>query len=188
MHSFICSSLTPNCDDQLRTRIAVAMSFLFMRRTTRHRYFHLGRSRCRMVSIILFDCLTHLLPCHPELLHNILRAVLCLLQPITTHSSHSVVYLFSSRWHCLKCQWIRSGEKKIVSNHNSLIGLNIIIIIIIGVMLKALVVALLVCLAVVECAKPVTKLQIGVKKRPETCTMKSKQGDQLSMHYTVFFL
>lgn len=29
------------------------------------------------------------------------------------------------------------------------------------------------------------KLQIGVKKRPETCNMKSKNGDRLSMHYTV---
>jgi len=29
------------------------------------------------------------------------------------------------------------------------------------------------------------KLQIGVKKRPETCDMKSKNGDRLSMHYTV---
>ncbi len=28
-------------------------------------------------------------------------------------------------------------------------------------------------------------LQIGVKKRPETCDMKSTKGDRLSMHYTV---
>ena len=28
-------------------------------------------------------------------------------------------------------------------------------------------------------------LQIGVKKRPETCDMRSKKGDKLSMHYTV---
>ncbi len=28
-------------------------------------------------------------------------------------------------------------------------------------------------------------LQIGVKKRPETCDMKSRKGDRLSMHYTV---
>ncbi len=31
-------------------------------------------------------------------------------------------------------------------------------------------------------------LQIGVKKRPETCDMRSKKGDKLSMHYTVEFL
>ena len=28
-------------------------------------------------------------------------------------------------------------------------------------------------------------LQIGVKKRPETCDMRTKKGDKLSMHYTV---
>ena len=28
-------------------------------------------------------------------------------------------------------------------------------------------------------------LRIGVKKRPETCDMRSKTGDRLSMHYTV---
>lgn len=28
-------------------------------------------------------------------------------------------------------------------------------------------------------------LQIGVKKRPETCEMRTKKGDRLSMHYTV---
>lgn len=28
-------------------------------------------------------------------------------------------------------------------------------------------------------------LQIGVKKRPETCDMRTKKGDRLSMHYTV---
>lgn len=27
-------------------------------------------------------------------------------------------------------------------------------------------------------------LQIGVKKRPETCDMRTKKGDRLSMHYT----
>jgi hypothetical protein len=32
---------------------------------------------------------------------------------------------------------------------------------------------------------PVTTLQIGVKKRPETCDTKTKNGDRLSMHYTV---
>ena len=29
------------------------------------------------------------------------------------------------------------------------------------------------------------ELRIGVKKRPETCDMRSKAGDRLSMHYTV---
>lgn len=29
------------------------------------------------------------------------------------------------------------------------------------------------------------ELRIGVKKRPETCDMRSKNGDRLSMHYTV---
>ena len=33
--------------------------------------------------------------------------------------------------------------------------------------------------------KPVTKLQIGVKKRVEDCKMRSKKGDSLQMHYTV---
>jgi FKBP-type peptidyl-prolyl cis-trans isomerase len=28
------------------------------------------------------------------------------------------------------------------------------------------------------------KLRIGVKKRPESCTTKSKKGDTLTMHYT----
>ena len=28
-------------------------------------------------------------------------------------------------------------------------------------------------------------LRIGVKKRPETCDMRTKKGDKLSMHYTV---
>ena len=33
--------------------------------------------------------------------------------------------------------------------------------------------------------KPVTKLQIGVKKRVEDCKIRSKKGDSLQMHYTV---
>jgi hypothetical protein len=45
---------------------------------------------------------------------------------------------------------------------------------------------LLSCALLVEAVKPVTKLQIGVKKRVEDCQLKSKQGDSLSMHYTVF--
>ena len=33
--------------------------------------------------------------------------------------------------------------------------------------------------------KPVTKLQIGVKKRVEDCKVRTKKGDSLQMHYTV---
>ena len=33
--------------------------------------------------------------------------------------------------------------------------------------------------------KSVKKLQIGIKKRVENCTIKSRKGDLLSMHYTV---
>ena len=38
--------------------------------------------------------------------------------------------------------------------------------------------------------KKVTSLQIGIKKRvaPEDCTIKSRKGDSLSMHYTVSLL
>ncbi|XP_065883502.1 peptidyl-prolyl cis-trans isomerase FKBP2-like [Dysidea avara] len=43
------------------------------------------------------------------------------------------------------------------------------------------IVVLFTCLSMVLGGK---KLQIGVKKRPETCNMKSKNGDRLSMHYT----
>lgn len=32
------------------------------------------------------------------------------------------------------------------------------------------------------------KLQIGVKKRVENCTLKSKKGDFLHMHYKVSFI
>ena len=32
------------------------------------------------------------------------------------------------------------------------------------------------------------ELRIGVKKRPETCDMRTKNGDKLSMHYTVSLL
>lgn len=45
--------------------------------------------------------------------------------------------------------------------------------------------ACLVVLAAVCCAEKKGGLQIGVKKRPETCDMRSKNGDKLSMHYTV---
>ena len=32
------------------------------------------------------------------------------------------------------------------------------------------------------------ELRIGVKKRPETCDIRTKNGDKLSMHYTVSLL
>ncbi len=43
----------------------------------------------------------------------------------------------------------------------------------------------LVALAAICWAEKKGGLQIGVKKRPETCDMRSKKGDKLSMHYTV---
>ena len=50
------------------------------------------------------------------------------------------------------------------------------------------VIVAIVSFAVVLChAKDKSGLQIGVKKRPETCDMRSKKGDRLSMHYTVSF-
>lgn len=45
--------------------------------------------------------------------------------------------------------------------------------------------ACLLALAALCCADKKNGLQIGVKKRPETCDMRSKKGDKLSMHYTV---
>lgn len=39
-------------------------------------------------------------------------------------------------------------------------------------------------LAEAASAKPVTKLQIGVKRRPAECTMRTKLSDLLSLHYT----
>ena len=45
--------------------------------------------------------------------------------------------------------------------------------------------AVLFTLAVVCLVESKGGLQIGVKKRPETCEMRSKKGDRLSMHYTV---
>eukprot|EP00047_Mylnosiga_fluctuans_P009953 m.13867 g.13867 ORF g.13867 m.13867 type:complete len:143 (-) comp2877_c0_seq1:112-540(-) len=45
--------------------------------------------------------------------------------------------------------------------------------------------ALLVCVVTLaHAAKPITKLQIGVKKRVDDCSTKSKQGDVLALHYT----
>jgi hypothetical protein len=48
--------------------------------------------------------------------------------------------------------------------------------------------ACLTVLAALCCADKKGGLQIGVKKRPETCDMRSKKGDKLSMHYTVSLL
>ena len=49
----------------------------------------------------------------------------------------------------------------------------------------ALFLACLTVLVAVCYAEKKGGLQIGVKKRPETCEMRSKKGDKLSMHYTV---
>ena len=47
----------------------------------------------------------------------------------------------------------------------------------------AIIVSITSCiLAAEEGAK---KLQIGVKKRPEECPIKTKPGDKVHMHYTV---
>lgn len=51
-----------------------------------------------------------------------------------------------------------------------------------GILVLAL--TALLCVAT-QASKPVTKLQIGVRKRPDTCDTKSKHGDLLAMHYTV---
>ncbi|VDO60039.1 hypothetical protein V3C99_009160 [Haemonchus contortus] len=45
-----------------------------------------------------------------------------------------------------------------------------------------LAVALIVCTFAQE--KKIDKLQIGIKKRAESCEMKSRKGDVLHMHYT----
>jgi hypothetical protein len=44
---------------------------------------------------------------------------------------------------------------------------------------------MLVAVVGAEEKKKVTKLQIGVKKRVDDCTVKSRKGDMLHMHYTV---
>ena len=50
-----------------------------------------------------------------------------------------------------------------------------------GVLLAAVVSLLL----LTETTGKEQELRIGVKKRPETCDMRTKAGDRLSMHYTV---
>lgn len=49
----------------------------------------------------------------------------------------------------------------------------------------ALFLSSLLVLVALCCGDKKNGLQIGVKKRPETCDMRSKKGDKLSMHYTV---
>ena len=51
-----------------------------------------------------------------------------------------------------------------------------------------IVLVILALLAAVCWAEKKNGLRIGVKKRPETCDMRSKNGDKLSMHYTVSVL
>lgn len=43
----------------------------------------------------------------------------------------------------------------------------------------------LVAVATISFSEGKGGLQIGVKKRPEVCEMRSKKGDRLSMHYVV---
>jgi hypothetical protein len=54
-------------------------------------------------------------------------------------------------------------------------------------MSSKIVLLLLACVVVVVLAKESKskKLQIGIKKRVDNCTVKSKRGDLLHMHYTV---
>lgn len=52
--------------------------------------------------------------------------------------------------------------------------------------LQILVLVTLLYVTVTEANTP-KKLQIGVKKRPAECPVKSKKGDLLHMHYTVRF-
>jgi hypothetical protein len=57
-------------------------------------------------------------------------------------------------------------------------------------MSSKIVLLLLACVVVVVLAKESKskKLQIGIKKRVDNCTVKSKRGDLLHMHYTVYTL
>lgn len=54
-----------------------------------------------------------------------------------------------------------------------------------GILLFALVLAVVILESNAETKKKVKKLQIGVKKRVQDCKMRSKSGDSLHMHYTV---
>lgn len=51
--------------------------------------------------------------------------------------------------------------------------------------MRVCVLAVVVLVSVVVCEGKDGGLRIGVKKRPETCDMRTKNGDRLSMHYTV---
>ena len=53
--------------------------------------------------------------------------------------------------------------------------------------MKLFVVLCLIAMVIAKESKP-KKLQIGIKKRVENCTIKSKRGDLLHMHYTVNYL
>ena len=50
---------------------------------------------------------------------------------------------------------------------------------------QILVFACLLAVALANKENKSKKLQIGIKKRVESCTIKSKRGDLLHMHYTV---
>ncbi len=49
----------------------------------------------------------------------------------------------------------------------------------------SVVLLVMVAAAALSLSEGVDKLQIGVKKRPAECTMRTRKGDKLSMHYTV---
>ncbi|KAM9980234.1 hypothetical protein ACTFIZ_006472 [Dictyostelium cf. discoideum] len=51
-------------------------------------------------------------------------------------------------------------------------------------LLYCLLLVLLVLVGLSSGAKPSDKLQIGVKYRPDECTVKTKIGDKLKIHYT----
>ena len=51
--------------------------------------------------------------------------------------------------------------------------------------MKVVLAVIVLTAAIFCCVEGKGGLQIGVKKRPETCEMRSKKGDRLSMHYTV---
>lgn len=54
-----------------------------------------------------------------------------------------------------------------------------------GILLLAVILAVVVLESNAEEKKKVKKLQIGVKKRVKDCTRRSTKGDSLEMHYTV---
>jgi len=54
--------------------------------------------------------------------------------------------------------------------------------------LKVLIITCLLFLALVSARAPPTKLQVGVKHRPETCERKTRNGDRLAMHCKILFI